>query len=239
MNDNLTKCEGKVAILRQLVDFMVQKKFAKSKEHIDEVKVLEKKVEEWWEITTAAAHTRSIRAAAVIATPPAAARRPPPPHVEGTGHMKLVGALKPDNLQHDLTAGDLRVWRKKFESYYTASNMHLRKLNVQQAHLLNCLGRELSLQLDSSIQATTPVMGNSVTCLSILTGIFEKKYPVLLRRKNFFSMAQQAGQDERSFAEAVKIAANESDIAGMTLQDAICLVILTGCKDTRLKEKNE
>ena len=46
-------------------------------------------------------------------------------------------------------------------------------------------------------------------------------------------MAQQAGQDERSFAEAVKIAANESDIAGMTLQDDMCLVILTGCKDTR------
>ena len=215
---------------------MVQKNFAKSKEHIDEVKVLEKEVEEWWETTTAAAHTRLIRAAAAIATPPAAARRPPP-HVEGTGHMKLVGELKPEILQHDSTAGYLTVWRKKFESYYTASNMHLSRLNVQQAHLLNCLDRELSLQLDSSIQATTPVMGNSVTCLSILTGIFEKKYPVLLHRKNFFSMAQQAGQDERSFAEAVKIAANESDIAGMTLQDAICLVILTGCKDTRLREK--
>ena len=202
------------------------------------MKVLEKEVEEWWENTTAVAHTRSIRAAAAIATPPAAAaRRPPPPHVEESGHMKLVGELKPENLQHNSTAGDLRVWRKKFESYYTASNMHLSRLNVQQAHLLYCLDRELSLQLDSSIQATTPVMGNGVTCLSILTGIFEKKYPVLLRRKNFFSMAQQAGQDERAFAEAVKIAANESDIAGMTPQDAMCLVILTGCKDTRLKEK--
>ena len=52
--------------------------------------------------------------------------------------------------------------------------------------------------------------------------------------KFFFSMA---GQDERSFDKAVKIAANESDIAGMTLQDAMSLVILTGCKDTSLKEK--
>ena len=80
-------------------------------------------------------------------------------------------------------------------------------------------------------------MGNGVTCLSILTGIFEKKYPVLLRRKNFLSMAQQAGQEERSFAEAVNIAANYSDIAGMALQDAMCLVIWRGCRDTRLKEK--
>ena len=92
LNDNLTKCEGEVAILRQLADFMVQKKFTKAKEHIDEVKVLEKEVEEWWETTTAAAHTRSIRAAAAIATPPAAARHPPPPHVEGAVTCNLWGS---------------------------------------------------------------------------------------------------------------------------------------------------
>ena len=108
---------------------------------------------------------------------------------------------------------------------------------MQQAHLLNCLDKELSLQLDSSIQATTPVMGNGLTCLSILTVIFKKKYLYSLAGKKFFSMAQQGGQDKRSFAEAVKIAANESDIAGMTQQDAMFLVILTGFKDTRLKEK--
>ena len=189
LNENLMKCEGEVAILRQIADFMVQKKFTKAKDHLDEVQVLENEIEEWWETTTAAAHTWSVRAAAAVATPPAA-RRPPPPHGEASSNMKLVGELKPDNLQHDSTAGDLRVWRKKFESYYTASNMHLSRLSVQQAHLLNCLDRELSLQLDSSIQATTPVMGNGVTCLFILTGILKKKYPVLLRRNNFFSMAQ-------------------------------------------------
>ena len=61
LNDNLTKCEGEVAILRQLADFMVHKKFAKAKEHVDEVTVLEKEVEEWWETTTAAAYTRLVR----------------------------------------------------------------------------------------------------------------------------------------------------------------------------------
>ena len=88
--------------------------------------------------------------------------------------MKLIGELKPDNLTHDSSAGDLHVWRKKFESYYAASNLQLCRLSVQQAHLLNCLDRELSLQLDSSIQATTPVLGAGVTCLSVLMGIFEE-----------------------------------------------------------------
>ena len=56
LNENLIKCEGEVAILRQITDFMVQKKFPKAKDHLDEVKVLEKEIEEWWETTTAAAH---------------------------------------------------------------------------------------------------------------------------------------------------------------------------------------
>ena len=45
LNKNLMKCEGEVAILRQITDFMVQKKFAKAKDHLDEVKVLEKEIE--------------------------------------------------------------------------------------------------------------------------------------------------------------------------------------------------
>ena len=72
LNKNLMKFEGKVAILRQITDFMVQKKFAKAKDHLDEVQVLEKEIEEWRETTMAAAHTRSVKAAAAVATPPAA-----------------------------------------------------------------------------------------------------------------------------------------------------------------------
>ena len=147
---------------------------------------------------TANAHKRAVTGAARAAPPPINR-----PNQDGVGNMKLIGESKPDNLTHDSSAGDLRVWRKKFESYYAASNLQLCRLSVQQAHLLNCLDRELSLQLDSSIQATTPVLGAGVTCLSVLTGIFEKKYPLLLRSKNFLSMTQPTGQDERSFAASL------------------------------------
>ena len=147
---------------------------------------------------TANAHKRAVTGAARAAPPPINR-----PNQDGVGNMKLIGESKPDNLTHDSSGGDLRVWRKKFESYYAASNLQLCRLSVQQAHLLNCLDRELSLQLDSSIQATTPVLGAGVTCLSVLTGIFEKKYPLLLRSKNFLSMTQPTGQDERSFAASL------------------------------------
>lgn len=64
-----------------------------------------------------------------------------------------------------------------------------------------------------------------------------RRYIPSLRRKNFFSMMQQTGQDEQAFAEVVKLAASESDIAALTLKDALSLVIPTGCKDSRLCEK--
>ena len=130
----------------------------------DEVVSLEAEIMECWALVTANAHKKAVTGAARAAPPPR-------PNQDGGGNMKLTWELKPDNLTHDSSAGDMHVWRKKFESYYAASNLQLCRLSVQQAYLLNCLDR---LQLDISIQATTPVLGAGVTCLSILTGIFEK-----------------------------------------------------------------
>ena len=50
-------------------------------------------------------------------------------------------------------------------------------------------------------------------------------------------MKQQSGQDERAFLESIKAAAGKGDIQGMALEDALCLVCLTGIKDNRLREK--
>ena len=50
-------------------------------------------------------------------------------------------------------------------------------------------------------------------------------------------MTQQPRQDERAFFESLKVAANEADVGGMTLQDARCTMLVTGIRDVRLKEK--
>ena len=97
---------------------------------------------------------------------------------------------------------------------------------VQHAYLLNCLDSTLALQLDGSILAQTPVLGAN-SCMSKLLEMFRKKYPLLLRRKNFFQMTQQTGQDARAFLEQLKCAALEADIEGMTLKDALCFTLLS------------
>ena len=170
----------------------------------------------WKEVSTKA-HVRGQAAARRNAAPQQAA-----PREDNNSGMKLVAELKPEVLSHDAMAGELRIWLKKFEAYYHASNMQVARIQVQQAYLLNNLDNPLALQLDSSIQQTTPVIGGGVTCISNLAAIFKRKYPHLLRRKQFFSMSQQPGQDERAFLESLKAAASEADVGGMTLQDALC-----------------
>ena len=151
--------------------------------------------------------------------------------------MELVSELKPDTLSHDSSAGELRIWCRKYKAYYYVSNMQLARNQVQQAYLLNCLDSELYLRLTSSIAATTPVLGAANFCLNMLANIFRQKYPLLLRRKTFFQLQQQSGQDERAFVEHLKAAAAEADKQGMNLEDALCLVTILGLKDSRLREK--
>ena len=53
----------------------------------------------------------------------------------------------------------------------------------------------------------------------------------------FFQLQQQQGQDEREFLESLKAAANEADIEGMSVHDALCLALVSGLRDTKLREK--
>ena len=129
------------------------------------------------------------RAAAAATASPAAARRTPP--VQDSQSVKLVSELKPDTLSHDSSAGELRIWCRKNETYYHASNMQLARNQVQQAYLLNCLDSELYLRLTSSIAAATPVLGKGNSCLNMLANIFKQKYPLLLRRKPFFNCSSR------------------------------------------------
>ena len=144
--------------------------------------------------------------------------------------------LKPETLAHDASAGELHIWLKKFEAYYIASGMQNTRTAVQPAYLLDCLDSELSLQLDGCFTAQTAVLGPN-SCATKLTEIFKKKYPLLLRRKNFYQMSQQPGQDERAFMEQLKSASAEADIEGMNLEDALYLTLLSGLRDARLREK--
>ena len=232
INVNLTKAENSAACLGQIAHYLTQIKYEKLDDHVKEVQDMDAEVAALWKDVSTKAHIRGQAAARRNEAPQDAPRDD-----AATGGMKLVAELKREVLSHDATAGELRIWLKKFEAYYHASNMHVARIQVHQAYLRNCLDNSLALQLDSSIQQTTPVIGGGVTCVTCLSAIFKRKYPPLLRRKQFFTMSQQPGQDKRAFLESLKAAVSKADVGGMTLQDALCMMLVAGIRDTRLKEK--
>ena len=80
LNLNLQKAEGEVAVLHELADFMVQKKFPKAKEHTEEVVSLEAEIMECWALVTTNAHEMAVTGAA----------RAPPNPITGLIKMALV-----------------------------------------------------------------------------------------------------------------------------------------------------
>ncbi len=232
IEEMVTKAENEVAVLSQITEFLKQMKFNKVEEHEQEVEILETRMVQLWDKYNDSCHKRATQAGRAGAAAPAAA----PAAGGNTPTLKLVAELKPETLSHDASAGNMRIWIRKFEAYYHASAMHLARNAVQHAYFLNCLDSELSLRMDSLIQVQTPVLGQ-LSCMSLLQSVFQQKYPLMLRRKQFFQMQQQPGQDERTFLESLKSAANEADIEGMDVQDALCLTLVSGLRDLRLKEK--
>ena len=77
-----------------------------------------------------------------------------------------MAELKLEVLSHDVNAGELRIWLKKFEAYYHASNMHVARIQVQQVYLRHCLDNAMAIQLDSTVQQTTPVIGGGTAIIN-------------------------------------------------------------------------
>jgi len=150
--------------------------------------------------------------------------------------VKLMSDLKPDQLQVDASTTDYKQWKRQFSAYFSASNLDGARVPDQHAYLESCLHTDLAKIISREATQTTPTLGED-SCMTILDKVFKNKYPIILRRKSYFSMTQKGGQDERAFLEDLRATADEADIAGMTLNDALCMQLLTGLQDKRLVEK--
>ena len=111
VSKNIRKAENEVAAMGMIAEFLVQKKYEKAKDHLDEVEELELEVSAPWDRYTTNIHPR---AAAANAPALPVARRPPP--AADSNAVKLVTEFKPDTLSHDASAGELRIWCLKYEA---------------------------------------------------------------------------------------------------------------------------
>ena len=151
---------------------------------------------------------------------------------------KPISALCPDALTHDASMSVLRHWTRQFSSYHSASKMATLSIKDQQAFLFKCLDAELAGRLSRDVTATTPVIaGVGQTCLDHIRGYFQERHPLLIRRKQFFSLRQKEGQDEIEFREELRSLAEEADIENIKFEDCVCLMYMIGLRDSALLEK--
>ena len=86
VSENIRKAENEVAAMGMIAEFLVQKKYEKANDHLDEVAELEVEVADAWDQYTTNIHARA--AAANAPASPAAAKRPSPTADSNT--VKLV-----------------------------------------------------------------------------------------------------------------------------------------------------
>ena len=225
----LANVEKYTDILSQQAQWLRSENHANADEHIRECAT--------WEAATKALITRVL--ALIHGNQPGvqapAVAVPAPNNI-----AKPISDLKPSELAFDASVAHVRRWKVDFTAYHSSSNMRVLPLTNQQAFFNKCIDDDLSARVSRLVTATTPIFPTPgfVSCFDIIDEFFKERNPVLMRRKAFFTLRQtDAHHDELSFMEDVRRAADEGDLAGMTVEDAICLEYVLGVKDDTLRDK--
>ena len=130
INDRLERLEKHMHKLSDITDFLLTAKYAKAKDHKDEVTEFFAVLEDCaTEIFTVIHNRHAAAPAAVLAAQaaPTAAWSAPKPSAE----------LKPDKLSHETTMASFRTWKKQFCAYYDAGQVCSLPCTQQQAYLNN------------------------------------------------------------------------------------------------------
>lgn len=147
--------------------------------------------------------------------------------------------LKPtEELQLQDNPVKVRRWKEEFKGYYTASNMHKAKLQVQHSYFLKCLAQGLRDKVSKKIE-NLPIYssdGGVDTCYTVIDSVFLQEYPLVKRRQEFFELTQQ-GQKTSEFVDKLEELMQEADIEKLKPRDHIVFRTLQGMTDKDLKEK--
>jgi hypothetical protein len=154
----------------------------------------------------------------------------------GTSY-KVQTALQPDKLTREATPAEMRLWVRRFRSFYSTSNLERAALEDQQAFFLSYLDAELDTTIREEINDATPVYGDVDSCMAVLEDRFAVTYPVFTRRLDYFRYVQASGQSFSDYVAKLRQKGNEADLASLTLDEIYIFRIMSGLVDAKLKEK--
>ena len=153
-------------------------------------------------------------------------------------YVKPVFELKPAQLSCSSTIDEIDPFIRQFQAFFNQSNLDLcPSYEDQQQYLKNCLDLVLVQHLDTKINSSTPVMGSTDSCITVLRGYFEAKYPLLTRRFEAFALKQPTGVPFADFYGTAWKVYKAAEIDKLTHEQLKTYMLITATTDTELKKE--
>ena len=135
---------------------------------------------------------KDVNAALKVLTAPAQPLLAAPAPTPATDKVKPNETLKPETLLSSFTPVELRTWIHSYRAYHTASRFDKASVPEQQAYFIRVLDSHLAEHVRSKKNENTPIYEDPgdtsiVSCIKIIQDFFLLKYPLTLRRFEFFS----------------------------------------------------
>ena len=153
IKDRLENLEKHTLRLAYIKDYLVHLKYAKAKDHDNEVKEFLETLDRCSSDVLEILHNRHAAAqvnAPQIQNQAAIGPAPKAPTIE----------LKPKKLTNDASMAIYRSWGKQFRAYFDAGRFDALPCTQQQAFLNNCLDDILRARVNREASSTTPVYSN-------------------------------------------------------------------------------
>ena len=150
---------------------------------------------------------------------------------------RVQEALRPKHaLSLQFKPAECRAWLDKFEAYYTLSELQTHDVKIQQSFLYGCLAADLTAKLRDGTDETTPIYGAN-GCIDRLKAEFRQRYPLHLRRYDFFKSEQSAQQRFSDWTAKLSELGADADIQGIGPNEVYLHRWISGCSDDKLRER--
>ena len=156
--------------------------------------------------------------------------------------IKPISELKPFQLEKMSSPGRFHEWKRRFESFFIASNLQKAPIVTQQAYFRQCISSQLANLLDShisqdlSVYPDPNIVGDD-SCIGLLQKEIEKRHPLTLRRLALFSTKQNVNMSFTDYVAMVKKKSETADISNFNSDNILSYILLSGCSDQGILEE--
>ena len=153
-----------------------------------------------------------------------------------TKRVKLDEAFKPMVLQVDDNHNDLDTWIRRARQYFSAEILETYDLASINLTLTDLLSAAVRNSINFNPDGKVPLFGE-VSIVSQLSDVWEKRYPLTMRRKELFQIKQGQNERYRDFRARITAAAAKCDLENFRPNNIIAFLLLAGLHKDRNGDK--